>query len=141
MKQFILIGLISLLRADSFSQKAIISRESCQNWPEIKEAQISNDGMYVLYLIRNVGQGSSLIIQSVDKSFKRCYPISRSSGYANFSYDSEIAVFQIAGDSLCILQLKTKKEEYLQKVESFSLIQNSGNKYLAVFFVNKSLIV
>jgi len=100
----------------SYSQKKIIDTSDFGKWPEIVAAQISNDGKYVSYFVRNQNLSQLHIVSTINNWEFVLNEIS----YCEFLSDSKKTVFRTINDSLFILTLGTSEKKYIgQQAASF----------------------
>src|SRR5271155_577671 len=124
-------GLIVLMIFDIvflYAQKPVIELQDLEKWPTVDYANISNNGRYVMYTIRRPKGPQTLIIQSTD-SYDQQELIGASLG--EFTRDSRFAVFQLAGDSLCLMRLNDMDRTYIPDVVSFELLKEYNAKWIA----------
>ena len=121
---FMFVSLISVL-----GQKPIIDSSVFGKWPSLAGKNISNNGNYVLYALRNVPVKCwTLVIQSTSGKWEKEIP-----GIAEgvFSGDSRQAIFKRGEDSLCLLTLGTEKMTYIPYVSSYKLSNERTGEWLA----------
>lgn len=124
------------------AQKPPLDYSALTSFPEIASADISNNGKYLLYVVNNIGSGSGLLVCSSDNTFKKEFR--GPAGFffnAIFSEDNSRVIFMIPGDSLCILELLTKKELYIPHCQSFKIAKDGNGEWLAYQLVSKELIL
>jgi dipeptidyl aminopeptidase/acylaminoacyl peptidase len=124
-----------------FAQKPALDYSTLTSFPVIVSSGISNNGKYVLYVV-NHGSASSLFVCSGDNTFKKEFR-GPAGVFLNavFSEDNSRAVFMLPGDSLCILELLTKKELYIPQCQSFKMPKDGNGEWLAYQLVRKDLIL
>ncbi|SFE98164.1 Dipeptidyl aminopeptidase/acylaminoacyl peptidase [Chitinophaga sp. CF118] len=136
MKHFLFFFLLFFSPIYLFAQKPLIDSSVYNKWPSVKGANISNNGKYVLYYIRNEPIGSDiLILQATDNKWKiKVEGIND----AVFTQNSQSAIFLGPNDSLSLIKLGSKYVEYIDHVISFNLI-NYGNGEWLVYKLNTPL--
>src|SRR5687768_15633237 len=114
----------SFLNSSTSYSKPILDTSVFNNWPEVSDGAITNNGKYVLYAVReksilSLGQKilkTTTIVQSPDGLWKR-----ELKGVKNikFTVDSRYAVFINADNSLCLLKLGTIENTSIPNVGFF----------------------
>src|SRR5260221_3965046 len=108
--------------------KPAIDTSVFERWPYVDgNGRMSSDGGFVLYYICNepVG-GTTLIVQSLKDSWSLRVPMAQ---FGEFTKDSRYIIFRQA-DSLCLFSLKSKKMEWLGRVELFRICNKGDYNYL-----------
>ncbi|TWI86679.1 alpha/beta hydrolase family protein [Chitinophaga japonensis] len=130
MKLIILLTLLQLYATCPFAQKPPLDIGTLNNWPQVNEGVITNDGSYVLYTIsKNIYHNppKTLMIHSISGGWKQAIPDVRS---PVFTQDSRRAIFVKGQDSLAILSLGTNVVEYIPHVSNFQLYKHGPYEYL-----------
>ncbi len=107
-----------MLSITAQAQKKSLTHEVYDDWKTIDASLISNDGNYVLYVVKpGLGDGQ-LHLRDTEKAKEQTY--ARGAKPA-FSYDSRYAVFQVRPqyDSVHQAKLEKKKEDALPKDSLF----------------------
>ncbi len=126
----------------SQGQKPALNVNDLQNFSEKPYGIISNNGKYVFYQISDYKNSKSqLFIKSVDGKFERGYVINSASIGARFSEDSRHVLFLMPGDSLCVLNLETKQEQYITNCRSYQIPSDANSKWLACQLTNNIVIL
>jgi dipeptidyl aminopeptidase/acylaminoacyl peptidase len=112
--------------------KTVVDTPAFFTWPSIQDwppPAICNNGLFVLYSVRNMPAGShSLIVQSLNGKEKIVLPQVR---HAAFTADSRYAITLGPGDSLCLLKLPDTSKTYITNVTDFKLFTRSDEEWLA----------
>jgi len=128
---FILVGLFAFFCycPSLQAQKHVIDSSVYEKWEFVtKGAQISNDGKYVAYRIKNHPVGvTSLIMESSDAKWKWEIP---GAGYFIFCRNNNKVIYSLPGDSLALLTLGTSEVEYIRHVGSSSLVNHGEVEWL-----------
>lgn len=98
------------------AQKQPIDFAAIENWPHIRDEQISNDGKYITYCVSSEKGGTRLLIQSTDGSFIKEI---KNGGEAIIAEDSRRILFKVNEDSLDLVDLETGNSSFLDKIISF----------------------
>lgn len=118
MRTILLVALSVLSTLTSFAQKPVIDTNTIKNWTSVGGAQLSNNGMYAFYTIKNgTSGGNSLIVLDTKNTWKVELP--ETSGM--FTSDSRYLIFKKEKDSLGILKTGSNVVRYLSNVQSYSL--------------------
>jgi dipeptidyl aminopeptidase/acylaminoacyl peptidase len=122
MKTLRLFLLLLLVVKFANSQKLPVDFKAMENWAGVLDPDISNDGKFVLYTIRNIPIGGHTL-KVVSTTDRRQYNIEMA-GFANFTPDSKKVIFQ-RNDSLGLLDLDAGTIRFIRSVSIYRL--NSGN--------------
>ena len=110
------------------AQKKLISHSTAKSWPVITSPSISNDGQYFTYILGSFDSGKTLIVQSLDRSWKKEVHGAYNSLFTN---DSRFLIFSLPGDSLGILPLGKENIKYIGLVNSFKIPEQGNGRWLA----------
>lgn len=113
----------------NYAQKQIIDTSTYKNWVTIGEEAITNNGQYIMYIIRNkpIG-GNTLVVKSTNSNWGKEILMASN---PFFSEDSRYLVFMRNGtDSLIILQLGYSNEKDIKNIKSFKSPKES-KRFLA----------
>jgi dipeptidyl aminopeptidase/acylaminoacyl peptidase len=111
----------------SNAQKKIIMSDFNDAWPTIREPVISEDGKYIAYKINynlQTESKSSLVVQSVDKSWKRDLGNARQ---PVFSKDNKRIIYRLGKDSVGIFDLTNYNIHFLTDIVDFVIPPKEGN--------------
>lgn len=152
MRALYLMLICVLLHATCLSQKPPINVDVLKKWPSLSSPQISNNGLYTLYILDSQPQSiqrtpdhqpdekSTLVVIDIKKSWKLEVP--GVSGSPLFSSNSQHVFFQNTNDSLGIIQTGKSSIEYIPLVQSFCISRNKGNKlFYQLKSPQKSLVI
>lgn len=110
---FYLIGSVQIL-----GQKPAIINDTYKTWPEIEYPNISNDGKYASYTLKNQPKGSyTAIFCSTKGNWRKQIP---GVEWSVFSGDSRFGVY-LDNDSLVVLKLGTNKQVVISNVKVYDL--------------------
>lgn len=135
MKRFISL-LIIIFRISQISgqqlsyqqEKQPIDTSVFDKWPSVEHAEITNNGCYVLYFIKNRQIGKKdLLIQSIKGKWKKEVA---GAHLGTFSDDSKKVLFINQNDSLCIQTLSNNFAEYIPSVRTFKLFKIGNAEWL-----------
>ncbi|HTF30714.1 MAG TPA: hypothetical protein VK625_17795, partial [Flavitalea sp.] len=120
----LLIVLVNMITVHVTAQKPLIDSSVYKNWPSVEYPEISKDGKYILYGIKNDPVGSrSLTVQSTDAKWKiKLRGVSAVD--AQFTNDSRYVVFSKANDTMGLLLLSTSSITYVWDVASYKVPNN-----------------
>jgi dienelactone hydrolase len=134
-------SLATLIATVGFTQKPALTIEDIRGFSQIGSSQISNDGKYVWYKIE-YETGSTLVLCAVDGSYKKeINGLPRYSGSAGLTGDSRRFIYIKPGDTLCVFDLATKREEFVTNCVSYKLPDDDNSNWLAYEKTDKSLVL
>ncbi|HVU95505.1 MAG TPA: prolyl oligopeptidase family serine peptidase [Puia sp.] len=110
-----------------FAQKPALDTAALSNWPYIQQESISPDGNYVCYSIVAGDRPPVLYVQSTDEPFRLEIA---GGGQATFTADSKRLICQVAGDSLCVIDLKARRAVFTPGVASYQLPKAGNGRWL-----------
>lgn len=129
----------------AYAQKPSLDIKAIRHFPELRPMlpkSISNDGAYVMYTVSIPDTGSVLYIRSTKGDFvKEVKGLPQYYSNASFTEDSRYAVFKLPGDSLCLLDLKSRKETYLPNCSSYQMPDEGSGQWLAYRQKDKTLVL
>lgn len=112
-----------------FGQKPPIDSSVYGKWPSVNRATISNDGNFASYVIdKQPVESFTSVLLATNGSWKINFPASYE---AQFTNDSQKAVFIKGKDSLVIINLRTFSTTYIPCVSSFQISTNGTGEWLA----------
>lgn len=104
-------------------------------WPGVRDAAITRDGRYALYVIDHIPVNSqTLVITGTDTQWKRTFP---RTNRADFMGNNRFAIFKNSGDSLHILRLGSDKLEIVPGVKSHIVTKAKGTQWLMYNTIGK----
>jgi dienelactone hydrolase len=132
-KLFAIMLFICLLMNQVFSQsvKPILDTTILGKWPHIDFTQISNDGNFFIYSIKNpVEHNRRLILKAIKYNWEKSFVENSSVFGGFFSANNKEYVF-IKKDSLCFIRLGTDKIKYLPGVNSYKIPESKPTTWIA----------
>ncbi|MGN7821015.1 prolyl oligopeptidase family serine peptidase [Chitinophaga sp. 22536] len=120
------------------AQKALISFNSYRNWPIVDHGNISNDGEYVYYNIKNDSPtiNSTVIVKS-DSSWRETISDIED---PCFSEQGQSFLYK-KGDSLFTLNLKSKKTTFKSKIQSYTTKKINGREIIVYLRRDSTLYI
>ena len=128
MKPFSFLIVLLQLTLTLFSQKKLIDYTSSDEWPMVGDTKISNNGKYVAYGIRSKKTSPTLIVEAIDKSWRK-----EIAGGDNcmITGNNRFAICSVGQDSICIMELGSNNEKFIANANSFKIASEGNNKWLA----------
>jgi hypothetical protein len=129
-KSLIFLNLIVFVALDLYAQKPSLTLDDLKskNWARVNDPKISNDGKYAFYQISNLPGGASKSI------VKECYGTwevdLKNARSITFSNDSRKLYYISGEDSLCSLNLATKKLSFIAPAADVSISTNGREENL-----------
>jgi len=116
------------LAQTQISPKKPIDFQAHDEWPEIRDQRISNDGKCISYNISSEKDGTTLIIQAADNTWKKAFK----GGYnASFTEDSRRVIFNCSPDSLAIFDTKTQHIKTISGAGMYKVPENGTGHWVA----------
>jgi dipeptidyl aminopeptidase/acylaminoacyl peptidase len=135
--RFTLIIGLTLTASLLFAQKKTIDTTAYTNWQSLSAPILSNDGMFVIYDIKNMPVGRyTTVLQATNGKWKKEYVGGLKS--PRFSSNGKYLLFIAGGDSLAIFNLNTNRVKYVSNVETYNLIGSGDAEVLSYHPVDKS---
>jgi dipeptidyl aminopeptidase/acylaminoacyl peptidase len=116
MMKYVFIALLLCGSIVVWSQKPVVDTLLISRWPNIDDYSISPKGGYVSYGMHTPSTPEVLYLQSVDGSYKRDFGYGT---HGEFTADGRWFIGLLAADSLCLVDLESRKEHYLAGVKSY----------------------
>lgn len=124
----ILLCLVYFIALSVYGQKPVIDSTVFGKWPEVRNAQLSNNGKYYSYEIDNQPVGSSTsMVGSTDGKWRQILIGVKG---IQFTSDSKKAVYTISKDSVCVFSLEKRKAMYIKGITSSNLIHIESRDFL-----------
>lgn len=133
------LSFISSLQAQTsphIKGKAPIDFSVFDKWPFVQSALISNNGNFVCCIVYDPIKGSPQILL---KSIRDNWIYEQQADNCRFTNDSKKAIIKNSGDSLCIIELETKKIEYIPNIVSYKTPEQVGNGIAYLLTANNKL--
>ena len=136
MKIIIVIIIWLALPISVMAQKPPVDFKAIDNWSYLSDSRISNDGNYMLYVIKGNDDANDingdtykrcLIIRSTGKTFWKKMLPNVDNGV--FSADSKFLVYKSPGDTLFLQALGAEDQFYIANVSAFQLTINNKLVY------------
>jgi len=103
-----------------FAQKPVIDNNAYNCWPNLDYIELSSNGKYVVYNIKNTPLGSeTLVVQATDRSWKKTFLGVTLPAY--FSSDNKSLFLKNGKDSLVRLFLGTDSIKHIATVSTFKM--------------------
>ncbi|HEY4197436.1 MAG TPA: hypothetical protein VGM63_17975, partial [Mucilaginibacter sp.] len=112
-----------------FAQKSLLDNSSAENWPTIKNPNISNNGRYIVYLKQQGNAGAQLIVQDTAGKWKK--EIATSDYNYQFTNDSRSIICKMANDSVALLELGRPTIRYIENVDKYETPTGGTGRWLA----------
>lgn len=132
MKQTLLILLFSSSIPFASAQKKIIDKDVCDNWISLQQlgrdgSIISNDGRFIAYQYGSKKNGSTVVVQELEGSYKVSFPDAMNIG---FTADNQRMVVLLPTGDLVIQTLGKHDSINIKGVESFILPEIGNGRNL-----------
>lgn len=129
--------LLCLLSLSLAAQQKPLDFEALENWPSIWNEQISDDGKWVTYTIRQKNRADVLVMKSTDNAWEK-----KVEGATNASIAGSNVVYQEGKDSIVIYDLANDAVKKIIPGNTYKISGGEISPYLACYSVaGKSLIV
>jgi len=135
MRASLFIIFILFFTADLFAQKKIIDSIAYNQWPILEGEQISNNGEYVKYNIKNLPVGSStVVIQSTNGKWKLEF-IGHDSNKYEMTADGNYLLYPKGKEGIALLRMGTDQEKYISNVYSYRM-RGEGDSQILCYYLN-----
>lgn len=112
----------------SSSQKKILDSTAIENWIELGDANISENGKYVFYIVKNTPRGAaSLVVKSLDGKLTKQFTNVSS---CQFSNDSKFLYFLQNDNRLILLKLLDFTLKTKENISRFELLEYGNDEHI-----------
>jgi dienelactone hydrolase len=127
------------LRAQHNS-KPVVDTTVINNWMDVDEPKISNDGLYAGYIVRKGGFGGNytLHVKATTSSWHKEFGFVKT--YLFLGKKKQVLIHN-SGDSLVLYELGTAKIKYIPGVLTYETLEGQEQEYLLYQKINGDLIV
>ena len=108
-------------------------------WPKIEYPNLSKDGRYVAYILKNFPSPGErkMVFQGIDDRWQKIYT---TTGYYTMSGDSKWALIRVRQDSINLLRLGTSEIKIIDHLHAYETNWNGNGDWLAYIRTGDSIL-
>ncbi|SFF06947.1 Dipeptidyl aminopeptidase/acylaminoacyl peptidase [Chitinophaga sp. CF118] len=139
MKRTFFLFLGASMYCSSYGQKPVLQLNSYKSWPEVTTGDLSNNGKYAFYQIRNypVSQNTFVLKSTTGKELLSLLNLSD----AKFSKNSRYLIGKLPNDTLFIYNLPKRSQKKIAGIGSYELLMIGKQEKLIWKGINESFNV